>query len=80
MYLSLTELRQVVTLIEKQEGITPKLKNSEVNIIASPSVEAMYKEDEIKTVTHKSKTHDGDFIYQIIKYNYNGGRILRIFG
>ena len=81
MYLSLTELRQVVSLIEKQEGIVPKLKNKEVNIIVSPSVEAMYiKEDTIKTITHKSKTSEGKPIYQDIKYNYNDYRTLRIFG
>jgi len=81
MYLSLTELKQVVNQIEKQEGIVPKLKNKEVNIIVSPSVEAMYiKEDTIKTITHESKTSEGKTIYQDIKYHYNGYRTLRIFG
>ena len=38
------------------------------------------KEDTIKTITHKSKTSEGDKIYQDIKYHYNDYRTLRIFG
>ena len=81
MYLNLTELRQVITLIEKQEGISPKLKNVAVNIICSKTVlESYEKEGTIKTVDHKYKsTTTGAILYESIKYDYRYG-LLRIFG